>query len=219
MPGYNSEDVKKPALHAPVGIIADSHGLPEKIYAALEFLTDRGCGYLIHLGDICDSTRPQTVEACVRPLQEFAVDAIKGNNDHQIVVNHDGRRSSMIAPDVLDFLKKLPLVREYQNAVFTHSLPFARQLGLSSMVGTLGNLQLHQFFRTYPQGLLFRGHSHAPHVHFEKNKRVISQRLYANQKLDLIDGLPCVVTCGALTRRFCMMWTPAQHTIECQQFE
>jgi predicted phosphodiesterase len=212
-------DVKIPTPKSPVGIIADSHGLSEKIHVALEFLADRGCGYLIHLGDICDSTRPQTAEACVRPLHKFAVDAIKGNNDHQIVVNHDGQRSSLIAPDVLDFLKKLPLVREYQNAVFTHSLPFARELGLSSMVGDLGNLQLHQFFRTYPQGLLFRGHSHSPHVHFEKDHQVISRKLYANQKVDLMDRLPCVVTCGALTRGFCMVWTPGQHMIECQQFE
>lgn len=219
MPDYNNDDVKKPALQSPIGIIADSHGFPEKIHAALEFLADRDCGYLIHLGDICDSTRPQTAEACVRPLQKFAVDVIRGNNDHQIVVNHDGQCQSMIPPDVLDYLKKLPLVREYQNAVFTHSLPFARELGLSSMVGALGNLQLHQFFRTYPQGLLFRGHSHSPHVHFEKNNQVISQKLYANQKVDLMDRLPCVVTCGALTRGFCMLWTPGQRTIECQRFE
>ena len=219
MPDKNSDNVKKPTLQSSVGIIADSHGLSEKIHAALEFLAARGCGYLIHLGDICDSTRPQTAEVCVRPLHKFAVDAIKGNNDHQIVVNHDGQRSSVVPQDVLDFLKKLPLVREYQNAMFTHSLPFARALGLSSMVGALGNLQLHQFFRTYPQGLLFRGHSHSPHIHFEKDHQVISRKLYAHQKVDLIDRLPCVVTCGALTRGFCMVWTPCLHRIECRQFE
>ena len=219
MPDNNNNDVKKPMRHSPVGIIADSHGFSDKIHAALEFLADRGCDYLIHLGDICDSTRPQTVEVCVRPLQKFAVDAIKGNNDHQIVVNHDGQPSSIIPADVLGFLKELPLVREYQEAVFTHSLPFAHKLGLSSMIGALDKLQLHQFFRTDPQGLLFRGHSHSPHIHFEKNNEIISQKLYANQKVDLIDRLPCVVTCGALTRRFCMMWTPGQHIIECWRFE
>jgi predicted phosphodiesterase len=214
-----NKDIKNPSLQSPAGIIADSHGHFEKIHAALQFLADRGCGYLIHLGDICDSTRPQTAEACVRPLQKLAVDAIRGNNDHQIVVNDDGQGQSMVAPDVLDYLKKLPLVRQYQNAMFTHSLPFASELGLSSMVGVMGNLQLHQFFRTYPQGLLFRGHSHSPYVHFESNNQVISQELQANQKIELIDRLPCVVTCGALTRGFCMMWTPGQDTIECLRFE
>ena len=214
-----NNDIKNPALQSPVGIIADSHGLPEKIRAALEFLADRGCSYLIHLGDICDSTRPQTAQACVRPLQNWAVDGIRGNNDHQIVVNHDGQCHSAVPPDVLDFLKKLPLVREYQNAVFTHSLPFAGELGLSSMVGVMGNLQLHQFFRTYPQGLLFRGHSHSPYVHFAKNNQVISQKLHAHQKIELSDRLPCAVTCGALTRGYCMMWTPGRHLIECLRFE
>ena len=213
------DDVQKSSSQALVGIMADSHGLPEKIHAALEFLADKGCDYLIHLGDICDSNRPQTVEACVRPLQKFTVDAIKGNNDHQIVVNHDGQSQTVIPLDVLDFLKKLPLVRKYQNAVLTHSLPFTRELGLSSMIGILGNMRLHQFFRTYPQGLLFRGHSHSPHIHFHNNDQIISQKLRENQKIDLMDYFPCVVTCGALTCGFCMMWMPGQHKIECLRFE
>ena len=60
-----------------VGIMADIHGRSDKIVAALDFLSDRGCRHLIHLGDICDSTHPETVEARVRHLQKFAVIAIK----------------------------------------------------------------------------------------------------------------------------------------------
>ncbi len=216
---FDEEAVEEPTLPSQIGIIADSHGRWDKIVAALNFLIDRGCRHIIHLGDICDSAHPQTAEACVRPLQKFTVDAIKGNNDHQIVVNNGGSHHSVIPADVLDFLQKLPLVRKYQHAVFTHSLPFARELGLSSMVGTMGNSHVRQFFRRYPQGLLFRGHSHSPQVYFKENGQVFSQKLFPGRKIDLTDCLPCVVTCGALTRGFCLMWMPDLHAIECQRFE
>lgn len=202
-----------------VGIMADSHGRSDKIVAALHFLSDRGCRHLIHLGDICDSTHPETVEACVRPLQKFAVIAIKGNNDHQIVVNH-GRHDQMLIPqDILDFLKKLPLVRQFRHAIFTHSLPFARELGLSSMIGAMGKMQMSRFFGAYPQGLLFRGHSHTPEVFWKDVDQIISRKLSAGERLNLTGRLPCAVTCGALTRGLCLIWMPAENAIECHCFE
>ena len=68
--------------------MADSHGKPETILAALAVLKDLNCRPIYHLGDVCDSTRPETAEACLGPLQEQRVITIKGNNDHAIVANH-----------------------------------------------------------------------------------------------------------------------------------
>ncbi|MBW2412815.1 MAG: metallophosphoesterase family protein [Deltaproteobacteria bacterium] len=204
--------------------MADSHGEPDKIAAALDFLFEKGCDRLYHLGDICDSAHPGTAEACVRPLLESGILAIKGNNDHQIEVNHrsrganPGHRKDLIPRDVLEFIIELPLVRSCQHALFTHSLPFARELGLSSMVGTMGEMELNWFFSAHPRGMLFRGHSHDPELIFKQDHRIITRVLQPGRKYNLSDQLPAVVTCGALTNRFCMIWMPETETLECHKF-
>ena len=207
-----------------LGIMADSHGEPDKIVAALALLSEKGCDGLYHLGDICDSAHPGTAEACVRPLLESGVWAIRGNNDHQIEVNNrsrggnPGHRDDLIPRDVLEFIKELPLVRSCQHALFTHSLPFARELGLSSMVGTMGKVELNWFFNTHPRGLLFRGHSHDPELLFKQDHRIITRALQPGRTYNMTNRLPAVVTCGALTGRFCMIWMPEKATIECHRF-
>jgi hypothetical protein len=151
--------------------------------------------------------------------------AIKGNNDHQIDVNHRARcgtpehRLDLIPTDILEFIHNLPLLRSCDPALFTHSLPFARDLGLSSMVGVMGEVEINRFFSTDPQGILFRGHSHAPEIVYRHGHQVISRTLQPGRQYTITDRLPCVVTCGALTHRFCMIWMPASGTIECHQFD
>jgi predicted phosphodiesterase len=207
-----------------LGIVADSHGELDKIIAALNFLSENGCDGIFHLGDICDSAHPETAEACVRPLIDSAVMAIKGNNDHQIDVSHRGQaggpgdRDDLIPRDVLEFIRKLPLVRSCQNAIFTHSLPFARELGLSSMIGVMGEMELNRFFSADPQGILFRGHSHDPEIACKQDHQIIYRALQPGRQYKITDRLPCVVTCGALTSSFCIIWMPAKGTIECHQF-
>lgn len=208
-----------PVAHDRIGIMADSHGQAHKIVAALEFLSHRGCDSLYHLGDICDSGHPETVEACVRPLQQFGVLAVKGNNDHQIDVNHRGQRNALIPHDILEFIRQLPLVRNYSSAVLTHSLPFAQELGLSSMIGVMGEVQINRFLRAYPHRILFRGHSHNPEVFRKQGEKIICQTLRIGQRFDLTDSMPCVVTCGALTRDFCLIWKPLENMIECLRFD
>ncbi len=62
------------------------------------------------------------------------------------------------------YLQQLPLVLEYENAVFTHSLPFERELGLSCMIGPMDEVQAQRFFKRFPHKLLFRGHGHDPEI-------------------------------------------------------
>ena len=119
------------------GIMADSHGNSETILAALAAFKNLKCRTIYHLGDICDSTRPETAEACLKPLQDRHVIAIKGNNDHVIVANHLGREKAPVSPNILRYLQNLPLVAYSHAADLTHSLPFVAKLGLSCMIGTM----------------------------------------------------------------------------------
>ncbi|MCP4667982.1 MAG: hypothetical protein GY849_16655 [Deltaproteobacteria bacterium] len=118
----------------------------------------------------------------------------------------------------LAFLSNLPLMAQYKNAMFTHSLPFERELGLASMIGAMGKNEAGLFFEASPQGLLFRGHSHTPEIIRLEGRRILSQTLSVGEKVGLEGRLPCVVTCGALTRGLCMVWRPVENIIECHSF-
>ena len=74
--------------------MADSHGRPESIKAAFTFLKQEMCEEIYHLGDICDSSRTETAEACIHQIQENGIKAIRGNNDQRII-NLLGRIKSL----------------------------------------------------------------------------------------------------------------------------
>ena len=197
-----------------IGIMADSHGQADTVRKALAVFADAHCRTIYHLGDVCDSTLPETANACMRLLQDRQVKTIKGNNDQVIVANHIGREKSPVSPEVLQALKKLDLVKYYQNAMFIHSLPFIRELGLSSLIGTMGPPEISRFFNEFPGHILFRGHSHNPEIAWRQGRQVRVQSLSAGVQLNLSERIPCVVTCGALTRGLCMIWNPEENYIE-----
>lgn len=150
------------AINANIGIMADSHGRPQTIIDALIFFKERGCEALYHLGDICDSAHPETADHCVGLLRENNILGIKGNNDHQVIVNHQGRQNAHPASKTIEYLEHLPMTVERGDALMAHSLPFVKERGLSCMVGVLGPDEAALFFQTYPHKMLLRGHSHYP---------------------------------------------------------
>jgi len=197
-----------------IGIMADSHGQVAPIRDAFAVFDDAGCRSIYHLGDVCDSNHPETASACMRLLQDRRVQTIKGNNDQAIVANHIDREKSPVPPEVLRALKKLELVKYYQKAMFIHSLPFIQELGLSSMIGAMGRMEITRFCNDFPEKILFRGHSHNPEIAWLQRQQVKTQPLAAGFKLNLSKKIPCVVTCGALTRGLCMIWNPEDNYIE-----
>ena len=197
-----------------IGIMADSHGQPAPIVAAIEYLSERDCERIYHLGDVCDSAHPETAADCLRPLLAHGVMIIKGNNDHALVANHAGQEPAPVAETVLDTLKNLPLRVEHDNAILTHSLPFTREFGLVSMVRSMELAEAERFFDTTSQPILFRGHSHTPEIIWRTNDQINFQRISGGEQITLDERMPCVITCGALTRGFCMVWKPAQNVIE-----
>ena len=201
-----------------IGIMADSHGQVAPIRDALAVFDDAGCRSIYHLGDVCDSNHPETANACMRFLQDRRVQTIKGNNDQAIVANHIDREKSPVPPEVLRALKKLELVKYYQKAMFIHSLPFIQELGLSSMIGAMGRMEITRFCNDFPGKILFRGHSHSPEIAWLQRQQVKAQPLAAGLKLNLSKKIPCVVTCGALTRGLCMIWNPEEDWIESISF-
>jgi predicted phosphodiesterase len=201
-----------------IGIMADSHGQAATLIAALKLLKDNDCRRFYHLGDVCDSAHPEAVAACLPALQADGVIAIKGNNEQAIISNHRGRAKPILPPAGLRWLQSLAMVERYRNALFTHSLPFVRDLGSACMIGDLGENEARRFFSEFPQQILFRGHSHVPVVVWLNGRHIRSQPLRVGRRIELTGKLPCVVTCGALTRGLCMRWNPDENTVESLAF-
>jgi predicted phosphodiesterase len=197
-----------------IGIMADSNGQIRAIEAALEALEPSACRAVYHLGDVCDSTRPETAEACLRLLMEQQVIMIKGNNDHAIFASHMDRPIPFKAPEVWRYLQTAPLIRRYQDAVFTHSLPFVEALGLSSMIGNMGESEALRSFKEFPRHIVFRGHSHSPEIARPQRHGVVLRSLRPGEKIDLTGQIPAVVTCGALTRGSYMVWNPQEGSLD-----
>lgn len=196
-----------------LGIIADSHGNFEMVARAIDFLTHRHCDQIIHLGDICDSFRPQTCDACVRLLIKHRVMAVKGNNDHVLEINQTGYSDSVVPEESLAFLRRLPPILTAGNSIFAHSLPFYKELGISCITKVMGKNEVLKFFSTRDHQILFRGHSHSPSVKWQEDHEVRSMDLPAGKQIHIGGHLPCVVTCGALTRGLLMIWEPESQII------
>lgn len=182
--------------------MADSHGDVTALESAVGFLNKAGCGTLYHLGDICESTLPETVAPCVSVIQDNNVLAVKGNNEHTVSLNTAENDESAIAL----FLGRLPMVRVLPGALFTHSLPFEKDLGLSAMIRALTDEATRFFFRQHPGDVLFRGHSHAPVLMHEKGGAVLSIPISLTASTPLAPCRPCIITAGALTDGLCMTW-------------
>jgi predicted phosphodiesterase len=202
-----------------IGIMADSHGQTATLVTALKLFEANDCCRIYHLGDVCDSAHPESVAACLPPLKAHGVITIKGNNEQAIVANLHGRERPALPPAVLKWLQHLALVERYRNALFTHSMPFIRELGLACMIGDMSASHTHRFFSEFPQQILFRGHSHVPAMAWATGREIKSQPLPVGTKLDLTGKIPCVITCGALTRGHCMLWDPDENTIESIRFQ
>ena len=198
--------------------MADSHGQPETITAALGMLTDIDCRTIYHLGDVCDSTHPETADACLGRLRDPRVIMIKGNNDQALVANHIGQARPPVSPENLQCLRNLPLVKYHLNAIFAHSLPFVRELGLASTIGNLGDPEAHRVFKEFPDRVIFRGHGHSSEIVWLQGQQITSRSISTGEKFELTAKIPCVVTCGALTRGLCMAWDPEENVIKCLSF-
>ena len=189
----------------PIGILADSHGHRSLLKTGITILKHKECQPIIHLGDICDSARIHTADESVCLIQHHRILAIKGNNDHLLCVSGDPH----ISPSTKLFLRDLPLVLRIQDIVFSHSLPFEKELGLACMIQDLNQINIQMFMNSLSNdNILFRGHSHQPELiqpSYESYERI---QLDFPGHLQLSRSKKSIVTCGALLNSHCAIFFP-----------
>ncbi|MBI9082417.1 MAG: metallophosphoesterase family protein [Desulfobacterales bacterium] len=204
-----------PALPQTVGLMADSHGRPETIVAALDRFDRSGCEMIFHLGDICDSARPHSAAACVDLLMDAQVMAVRGNNDHSLLAVSSDTATPSIPTRVRRYLAALPLRRMVPGGVLAHALPFDREMGLSCMMAPLDESAVRRATLAFPGRILFRGHSHRPEAVCRDGDRLRWVGFAPGDCLDAKALGVVAVTCGALTRGLCMVWSPPMGLLTC----
>jgi predicted phosphodiesterase len=193
-----------------IGIMADSHGDAARITAAAEYFRAAGCTLSVHLGDICDTNRPETTKDCINRLTTHRILAIRGNNDHTLLLN----RSALIRPATMEILREMPLTRQIGSALLTHSLPFVSTMGPRCMSEDMDPGHIRRFFQVYPGMQLFRGHSHQPEIIRPGEASLHREKIHTQRPYPLKSGQSAVVTCGALAKGLCLIWDRPQETIE-----
>jgi predicted phosphodiesterase len=183
-----------------IGLMADSHGDSAAIAAAVARFMACGCNWIVHLGDICDSTDPTTASACVAELLLPKILAVRGNNDHALASD----AAAALDERTRSWLAGLPVCIETPSALFTHNrVPFAR-LGFSSLFGDLDDSQALAYLRSAPGRLLFRGHSHHCLIRRLCSGKITCQVPPVDQGLPIRGG--AVITCGSLEQGTALVW-------------
>lgn len=187
-----------------IGIIADSHSCNDLLRTALERLGSLGATRIVHLGDICDSLKPQALPEARALLQEHGVVCVLGNNEYTTL--NDNHRA--LDADTRAWLQQLPYTHTLGAFCFTHSAPFpwpaATRRPLAEFLPGLHAL---------PYRIVFRGHSHTSsviEVHPQGARQVVA---VSSEGAVLERTKTYVITVGAVENRVCACFDPSAYVV------
>lgn len=211
-PAASNDDPCASVPDAPsrIGIMTDSHGRADLIEDAAARLQARGCALCVHLGDIVDTARPDTIRGCLSRVAALQIATVRGNNEHTLLFT----QSAWIDPGVRAAIEGMPFCRRIGSARLVHSLPFEAGLGARCLLDDMDTDRLRRFFRSYPHTQLFRGHSHRPEIARFAAAVIERQRLPVGSPVALPSRRSAVITCGALADGFCLIWDRGRETVE-----
>jgi hypothetical protein len=86
------------------------------------------------------------------------------------------------------------------------------------MIWDMGEKEISRFFRSETKQILFRGHSHKPVISWRVKNKITTEEISLEHEINLLERLPCVITCGALTRGLCLIWDTEHMKIESKNF-
>ncbi|HOS98231.1 MAG TPA: metallophosphoesterase family protein [Deltaproteobacteria bacterium] len=190
----------------PIGLIADSHGRTDLMVRAILMLRDMGAREIIHLGDICDSLAPLALEDAVGVLREHGVQALRGNNEYAVWVNHRGERADLLPEGVLSYLEGLPYTITRGDIRFAHSAPFDWPAATSWPI--TDNHPLIDLAGIIDCRILFRGHSHTPSVVELDGKAMNRIAAPAGSRMRFRGDRRYVVTVGAVEDELLALFLP-----------
>ena len=195
----------------PIGLIADSHGKNDLLQRAIQAVKKNGAETLIHLGDLCDSLDPHSVEDTVNILKQNNIPGVLGNNEYSIISEHHNTHVQNISSQVLDYLSNIPYVLTMGKLWFTHSAPFEWPAATHRpIMDFLPHLIAQDPF---PFEILFRGHSHKPSIIEIEDGEIKKIPAQTGIRLKLCRNRRYVITVGAVEEASSVLFLPGEYEI------
>jgi predicted phosphodiesterase len=158
---------------------------------------------LIHLGDVTDTLRLETVDECVDILMENDICGVMGNHEYSLITHHFKRYPERFSGRAKRYIRSLPYRRELSDICFTHFSPQGGVHGLyaptdeNSYEATLLN-------STWP--ILINGHSHEPCIYRRFENVIEKMAFQMNIPFQLAKDACYILTCGALEDGYCALY-------------
>jgi predicted phosphodiesterase len=186
-----------------IGILADSHGLAERIRQGIAALERRGAECLIHLGDVTDTLRLDSVDECVGILIENDIRGVMGNHEYSLVTHHFKRYPDRFADSTRRYVCSLPMRFELADVCFTH---FSPEGGVHGLYAPTDDAGYETALRSSTWPILINGHSHDPRICRRLNGRIENVSLDMTAPYRLTSGARYILTCGALEDGYCALF-------------
>jgi predicted phosphodiesterase len=173
-----------------IGIIADSHSQNARIRNAIDALRSMGAECIVHLGDICDSLKPETLPEALAILTGQGVMGVLGNNEYSLLTDE---YNGSLDVETRAYIQHLPYTITIQDWCFTHSVPFPWPAATRRPLA-----EFLPFMHTLPYRIVFRGHSHTPAIVEISPEGSREIELAAPETMVLDPAKSYVITVGAL---------------------
>jgi predicted phosphodiesterase len=194
-----------------VGILADSHGIVEKLANGIDVLKKRAVTTIIHLGDAADTLKPETVNECVEMLIRNHIAGVMGNHEYSLVMHHFKRYPDRFSEAAKKYVRSLPQRIELSGVCFTH---FSPDSGVYGLFAPTDEASYEAILRGSTRPILINGHSHDPRIYRQMDGKIENVRFEMNRPYELEKGARYILTCGALEDSYC-----ASYDTEARRFE
>ena len=194
-----------------VGILADSHGNVARLRRGIEALREREVGTLVHLGDVADTLRLETVDECVGLLIRYNIAGVMGNHEYSLVMHHFKRYPDKFSEATKEYVRSLPQRLELFGVCFTHS---SYGDGVYGLFAATDERSYETALRNSSWTMLVNGHSHDPRIYRRLDGVIENVRFDVGKPFQLEDDARYILTCGALEDWYCALLDLEARTFE-----
>jgi len=177
----------------------------------IEALNGRKVDKLLHLGDVTDTLKPETVNECTQILIENNIDGVLGNHEYSFVAHHFKRYPEKFSESAMQYVRSLPYFIEISGICFTHFSPAGKMHGLYTATDEAG---YYATLRNSKWRILINGHSHDPSIYCQRDGKVENVKFAFDSPFVLQRNARYILTCGALEDGRCSIFDTDKHAFE-----
>lgn len=194
-----------------IGILADCHGHPDKLHNGIEALKEKQAEMLIHLGDVTDTLRLETVDECVQILLEHDINGVLGNHEYSLVAHHFKRYPDRFSEATKEYISSLPYRVEMLDMCFTH---FSPDGGVHGLYAPTNEDSYEAILLNSRWPILINGHSHEPRI-YRRFDGLIKNITFVTGRPFQLEKTACyILTCGALEDQYCALFDSTAHSFK-----